>query len=66
MQTQLSGDEPISNVYYLMQVKEWSETNWEAYFNVGNGSVTVIGNTLEHAMRLALDMAFNITPKEVA
>lgn len=47
-----------SHVFFIIEVKEHSGTNWEASCNVGNGKATVISNNREDAIKLAVHNAF--------
>lgn len=51
-----------SHVFYIIEVKEHSETNWEASCNIGNGKATVISSNMEDAIKLAVHNAFEVHP----
>ena len=55
-----------SHVYFVVEVKEFSENNWEASFNVGNGRVSVMSTNMEDAIKRSVDGAFSHKPKEAA
>ena len=55
-----------SHVFFVVEVKEFSENNWEASFNVGNGRVSVMSTNMEDAIKRAVDGAFSHKPKEAA
>lgn len=51
-----------SHLFYIVEVKEHSENNFEASFNIGNGKATVISSNLEDAIKLVVHNAFEIKP----
>lgn len=53
-----------SHIFYIIEIKEHSETNWEASCNVGNGKVTVISSNMEDAVKLAVHNAFETHPPQ--